>query len=122
MFRMLLIPNWTEKPTAPSAITAPDAIPKPMASMSRLNRPAYPTSAKQSDDLAAGDLADFARAAVGGENVSVEFARRVVVGVKRGLAQHADVLDLLAGLQRGSAVGEVANHCGAGLWLDHIED
>jgi len=39
MLRMLLMPNWTEKPTAPRAITAPVAIPKPIASMIRLTVP-----------------------------------------------------------------------------------
>src|SRR5579862_7232554 len=98
MFRMLLIPNCTEKPTAPSAITAPDAIPKPMASTSRLIPPAYSTSAKQSNYLAAGDLAYLACAAIRGEDVGVEFARGVVVRIERRLPEHPDVLDLLAGL------------------------
>src|SRR5579859_1739134 len=113
MFRMLLIPNCTEKPTAPSAITAPDAIPNPMASTSRLNRPAYWTSAKQTDDLAAGDLPDLARAAVCREDVGVELAGRVVIRVEGRLAQDSDVLDLLPRLQRSRAVGEVADHRGA---------
>src|SRR5438874_9372593 len=71
MLRMLLIPNWTEKPTAPSAITAPAATPNPTAWISVCSTPEGSALADELEHLGAGDRAD--RGA--GAPVGVEDAR-----------------------------------------------
>src|ERR1017187_6485400 len=122
MLRMLLMPNCTEKPTAPRAITAPVATPKPTASMISCNsRPptaregaapasprvqlgpdcmneALPQPSQQAEDLRSGDAAHPAGAAVRGEDIGGELTSGVVVLVEHHRAKDTDVLDLLAGL------------------------
>src|SRR2546427_6444262 len=75
MLRMLLIPNWTEKPTAPSAITAPAATPNPTAWISVWSTP-QGASADELEHLGAGDRANRGASAP----VGVEDARGEVPG------------------------------------------
>src|SRR5215469_2480287 len=104
MLSTLLMPNWTVKPTAPRAMTAPAASPKPTAAIRRATGPpdrvgelsgSSRSAAEEPGHLVARDHAHLGRAAVGLELVGRELAREVVVAVEVHLADHAHVLDLL---------------------------
>src|SRR2546421_3921347 len=96
MLRMLLIPNWTEKPTAPSAITAPAATPNPTAWISVWSTP-QGASADELEHLGAGDRANRgASAPVGVEDARGEVPGGVVVLVEGHLPDDPHVPDLLA--------------------------
>src|SRR5437867_2333420 len=121
MLRMLLIPNWTEKPTAPSAITAPAATPNPTAWISVCSTPEGSALADELEHLGAGDRADRgAGAPVGVEDARGEVAGRVVVLVEGHLPDDPHVLDRLALAQGRLPVREVVNHGSAGLRLQEI--
>src|SRR5947207_14791692 len=79
-------------------------------------------STRQRSQLGGRDVAHRVHGAVLAVGVDLEDPGRVVEVVEAGRAARAFVADRLAGLERGSALGERVAHRGAGHAITDLDD
>src|SRR6266851_9399751 len=127
---MLVTPNWRVNPTPATARMDAVTRPNPIAGNRVLTaasaashecrgRPHRLWSPADRRDLCRRHRADQHEVACHGLR-GLERPGGVVPPVEHDRPARADVLDLLAGLQRGLSGGEGVHHCLAGTWLGDL--